>query len=149
MAHAVGAFSILAASLVPIVKAVLLLCLGASLAAQRRPRGRVDAEFRPDGTIQLTLHETNSPVGAGDTPLIEPPVRQPLPLALDRRTQILGPLVVLLFPPESKLRPLVLLRDSFASTETYRRLRIWLKWSGARPTASSGPWSGHGLQDRI
>ena len=146
--HLLAALLVLVATIAPQWKAALLLAVGVSLAYRRRSQGPRDFVFHPDGRVDFLESSSNSPVGACDTPSSDAAPRAVPVFDVDDASRLLGVLMVVRFRRVSIRHALILLPDSFAHPDDYRRLRIWLKWQG-KAVAPHHELKSIGTQDRI
>lgn len=121
-AYSAALFGILLAQLPLWLMASLLVCLGVPCIRRIRHR-RLDC---PAG-LMLYGDGRFVKVGAGETAL-----------QLDATSTSLGPLIILRYRENGRMRSLVLFQDSFAEADDLRRFRRWYLCQ-ARPEAVSGP----------
>ena len=129
-------------------KLALILVAGLSLAYCRHTQHSRDFVFHPDGRVEFLESSSNPSVGAGDTPSSVPSPGELQILDVDNASRLVGALMVVRFRRVSTRRALILLPDSFAHPDDYRRLRIWLKWQG-KAVAPDHAQNLLGTQDRI
>lgn len=148
-AHALAVCIVLALSVPPLLKLSLLVCIGASLAYNRRPQAHSDYVFAPNGRVKCLALVANSSVGADDTPPDLSPQNLVQIRDVDAASQLLGRLMVVRFRNASVGASLVLVPDSFSSPDDYRRVRLWLKWQGKGDTDDDMDGLSGGVQDGI
>ena len=172
--HLFAAMLVMVATIAPQWKVALVLAVGVSLAYRRHSEVSRDFVFHPDGRVEFLESSRNSPVGAdettakaettalqggraqnalcavadGDTPSSAGSPGEVPVFDVDDASRLLGALMVVRFRRMSICRTLILLPDSFAHIDDYRRLRIWLKWQG-KAVATHHQLESVRTQDRI